>query len=107
MNYKLSDRYTEHNLAILEKVGGYTVTRYDSGESVLEVDFENFLMVTPETLILIAIDRLEKLNTGPERCRETSLEITKLEEALLWAKGRESAKVHASGPHTQANTQKA
>lgn len=107
MNYKLSDRYTEHNLAVLEKDGRYTATRYDSGETVLQVNFENFLMVTPETLILIAIDRLEKVNAGPERCRETSLEITKLEEALLWAKGRELAKSHSSGPYTDALTQKA
>ena len=38
---------------------------------------------TPEDLIAVTIGRLDKLN-GELPCRETSLAITKLEEALMW-----------------------
>lgn len=41
----------------------------------------------PEILNIL-IDRLNALNDGLYRCRETSLVITKLEEALLWERRR-------------------
>lgn len=37
-----------------------------------------------EGVIAAAIDRLEFYNSGEFRCRENSLAITKLEEALHW-----------------------
>lgn len=37
-----------------------------------------------EGVILAAIDRLEFYNAGRFKCRENSLAITKLEEALHW-----------------------
>jgi len=37
-----------------------------------------------EDLIAICLDRFEQHNNGPFRCRENSLVITKLEEAILW-----------------------
>jgi hypothetical protein len=37
-----------------------------------------------EGVIAAAIDRLEYYNAGKFRCRENSLAITKLEEALHW-----------------------
>ncbi len=40
--------------------------------------------VTEEALIAIIIDRLERFNAGPYRCRQNSLAITKLEEAMMW-----------------------
>lgn len=42
-----------------------------------------------QTLILIALDFLKKANQGPFACRETSVVITKLEEAMQWTKQRE------------------
>ena len=40
--------------------------------------------VTEEALIAVLIDRLERFNEGPYRCRQNSVAITKLEEALMW-----------------------
>lgn len=41
-----------------------------------------------ETVIQVAIDRLEFFNSSKFRCRENSLAITKLEEALHWLDAR-------------------
>lgn len=41
-----------------------------------------------EDLIAIVLDRLECLNQGDFRCRENSIAITKLEEALMWLNKR-------------------
>jgi hypothetical protein len=41
-----------------------------------------------EDLIAIAIDRLQGLNSGDFKCRENSLAITKLEEAMMWLNKR-------------------
>ena len=41
-----------------------------------------------EHLIGIVIDRLQCLNQGEFACRENSIAITKLEEALLWLNKR-------------------
>lgn len=45
-----------------------------------------------EGVIAAAIDRLEFYNAGPYRCRENSLAITKLEEALHWLDHRTVAR---------------
>lgn len=42
-----------------------------------------------QTLMLIALDFLKKANAGEFACRETSVVITKLEEAMQWTKQRE------------------
>jgi hypothetical protein len=44
--------------------------------------------ISDEALIAIVIDRLEGFNTGPFRCRENSLAITNLEQALMWLQKR-------------------
>jgi hypothetical protein len=44
--------------------------------------------ISDEALIAIVIDRLEGFNADKFRCRENSLAITKLEEALLWLQKR-------------------
>lgn len=41
-----------------------------------------------EDLIAIVIDRLQCLNQGDFACRENSIAITKLEEALMWLNKR-------------------
>lgn len=43
-----------------------------------------------ETVIAIAVDRLQFYNEGKFRCRENSLAITHLEEALHWLNHRTS-----------------
>jgi hypothetical protein len=44
--------------------------------------------VCNEDLIAMVITRLEHFNESPFRCRENSMAITKLEEALLWLRKR-------------------
>lgn len=41
-----------------------------------------------EDLIAIVIDRLTSLNSGEYACRENSIAITKLEEAMMWLNKR-------------------
>jgi hypothetical protein len=54
--------------------------------------------ITDETLVAIVIDRLEGFNTGPFRCRENSLAITKLEEAMYWLRRRHPQGLRGSDP---------
>lgn len=42
-----------------------------------------------QTLLLICLDFLKKIQAGQFSCRENSLQVTKIEEALLWSKARE------------------
>jgi len=44
--------------------------------------------VMNEDLIAMVINRLEHFNQSDFRCRENSMAITKLEEALLWLRKR-------------------
>lgn len=44
--------------------------------------------ITDQALIAIVLDRLRSFNDGPYRCRENSVMITKLEEALMWGEKR-------------------
>ena len=46
-----------------------------------------------EDLIAIVIDRLEHLNQGQFACRENSIAITKLTEALLWLNKRTNDRI--------------
>lgn len=45
-----------------------------------------------ETVIAAAVQRLEYYNAGKFRCRENSLAITRLEEALHWLNHRTAAR---------------
>ena len=55
-----------------------------------------------EGIITAALDRLEFYNAGKFRCRENSLAITHLEEALHWCNHRTAAreKRDVEGTHT-------
>lgn len=62
-----------------------------------------------EDLIQISIDRLNFFNESKFRCRENSLAITKLEEALHWLNARTSRRTaqgiegsHQEDPKAQA-----
>jgi hypothetical protein len=44
--------------------------------------------ITDQALLAIVIDRMRSFNDGQFRCRENSIIITKLEEALLWMEKR-------------------
>lgn len=62
-----------------------------------------------ETVIQTAIDRLEFFNSSKFRCRENSLAITKLEEALHWLNSRTARReksgiegTHKEDPNAQS-----
>jgi len=54
----------------------------------IKVDGQNGAFI--EDVITAAIQRLEYFNSGKFRCRENSLAITKLEEAIQWLDYRTS-----------------
>ena len=49
--------------------------------------------VTNEEVIKVLIHRINHLNDGKFRCRENSIVITKLEEALMWLEKRTANRV--------------
>lgn len=44
--------------------------------------------ITEQALLAVVLDRWRGFNDGPYRCRENSMMITKLEEALMWSEKR-------------------
>lgn len=61
---------------------------YYLGETGLEIDG-----VTNEEVIKVLIHRINYLNNGEFRCRENSITITKLEEALMWLEKRTADRI--------------
>jgi hypothetical protein len=57
-----------------------------------------------ETVIAIAVERLQFYNEGQFRCRENSLAITHLEEALHWLNARTARRVAAGTEGTHEGT---
>lgn len=62
-----------------------------------------------ETVIQAAIDRIDFYNNSKFRCRENSLAVTKLEEALHWLNARTSRRenqgiegTHQEDPNAQS-----
>ena len=49
--------------------------------------------ITDEVLIAVLLDRLRGFQNGPFKCRENSLAVTKLEEALHWMNHRTNERV--------------
>lgn len=82
----------------------YAITGFDTGknESIAESDYSPFngtLIafqkgplkeagdvngITAESLLAIVADRLRSFQAGPFSCRENSLALTKVEEAMHW-----------------------
>lgn len=48
-----------------------------------------------ETVLAVAVERLEFYQDSPFRCRENALAITKIEEALHWLNSRTARRVAA------------
>lgn len=57
-----------------------------------------------ETVIAAALQRIEFYNEGEFRCRENSLAITKLEEALHWLNARTQRRERAGTEGTHEGT---
>lgn len=68
------------------KLAGDSVINWQNG--VVEGGQQNGAFV--EDVITAAIERIEYFNDSKFRCRENSLAITKLEEALMWLRYRTS-----------------
>lgn len=74
-----------HHFVVVDKDGN-TVGKVDFQEGpILEAGING---VMNEDLITMVICRLESFNNSDFRCRENSMAITKLEEALLWLRKR-------------------
>jgi hypothetical protein len=50
--------------------------------------------ITDQALLAVILDRVRSFNDGQYRCRENSLVITKLEEALMWMEKRSNDRSH-------------
>lgn len=66
-----------------------------SPAEVCELNFQNGGLqevgangITDQALIAIVLDRMRSFNDGQFRCRENSMIITKLEEAMMWMEKR-------------------
>lgn len=68
----------------------YLVGKVDFQEGPIKEAGVNGVM--NEDLIAMVITRLEHFNQSDFRCRENSMAITKLEEALLWLRKRTMAR---------------
>jgi len=72
--------------------GGYTTLVTDADERVMSIDWQDGIVgdsgqngAFVEDVIEAARQRIQFFNSNPKfRCRENSLAITKLEEALQW-----------------------
>lgn len=95
----LTDKYTEvfHKEDFISNAPHYFEVRQSRGYlSILaEIEFQEGAIkgngangVNNEDLIAMVICRLEHFNQSEFRCRENSMAITKLEEALLWLRKR-------------------
>lgn len=71
-----------------------------SGEEVASIQFQRGPRNTPGStpgvteaaLLAVLIDRLQCFQAGEYACRENAIQITKLEEALHWARARADAR---------------
>lgn len=78
----------------------YIVSPVNSTETFAEITFQKGPIKENgvngchnEDLIAIVIDRLKDLNQGQFACKENSMAITKLEEAMLWLGKRTADRV--------------
>jgi hypothetical protein len=49
--------------------------------------------ITQEALLAVVIDRLRSFQAGPFSCRENSIALTHIEEALMWLQRRTVARI--------------
>ena len=69
-----------------------SVNRADHNQEIAKIRFLSNAIsgdgITNESLIAVLIDRLRGFQNGPYSCRENSIALTKLEEALFWLQAR-------------------
>ena len=85
-----------HHQYVIEVVKpAYTGDQQDQIVERCELNFQNGGLkevgpngITDQALLAITLDRMRGFNDGPYRCRENSIIITKLEEAMMWMEKR-------------------
>ena len=76
--------YDRYNGKAEAGIKGFCDVRFQNG-GLKEVGANG---ITDQALLAIVLDRLRGFNEGQFRCRENSIMITKLEEALMWGAKR-------------------
>jgi hypothetical protein len=93
----LTNKYTKvfHEDSYVYNVPHHFYVMNHEGDTLSHIDFQcgpikeaGINGVMNEDLIAMVITRLEHFNQSEFRCRENSMAITKLEEALLWLRKR-------------------
>ena len=97
---KTADLRASDNAHHAYKIEVFQVSNFptDKENSPVETCFLNFQNgglkevgangITDQALLAIVLDRVRSFNEGQFRCRENSIVITKLEEAMLWLEKR-------------------
>lgn len=77
----------------------FVVKSAENGAILAEIHFQQGAIkecgvngVCHEDLLLMILDRLREFNAGPFSCRENSMAITKIEEAVMWLRKRTQAR---------------
>ena len=80
--------------------GAHHVYRIDGYGGTCHLSFQNGPInevgvngITNEALLAVVMNRLEGFQSGPYKCRENALAITKLEEAMHWLNHRTSERL--------------
>ena len=73
----------------------FTVRRWEDSKVLAEIHFQQGPIrecgvngVCNEDLLLMVVNRLRAFNQGEFSCRENSMAITKIEEAVMWLRKR-------------------
>ena len=84
-----------HTKIIKEDNNTYDIVKVSNSTALASIRFQNGATqeteingIFMEDLLHIVKDRLEGFNQGKWRCKENSMAITKIEEALLWLNKR-------------------
>lgn len=84
-----------HTKIIKEDDNTYDIIKVSNSTALASIRFQNGATqeteingIFMEDLLHIVKDRLEGFNQGKWRCKENSMAITKIEEALLWLNKR-------------------
>jgi hypothetical protein len=84
-----------HHKYVIEVLGGDPADETRPVIARCEISFQDGGLkevgpngITDQALIAVVLDRIRSFNEGPYRCRENSMMITKLEEALMWGRKR-------------------
>lgn len=79
------DRYSSNSVPVEDKgMKAVSDLPFQNG-GLLEVGANG---ITDQALLAVVLDRMRGFNDGPFRCRENSIIITKIEEALMWMEKR-------------------